>query len=87
MSIEYESNAASGRIANRTFDKSWYKLALTLLQRNNLISNEDLKFIDWGSSACEFIELIHDNYNLNCIAADYPSLAVSALEYLSLIHI
>lgn len=82
MSIEYESNAASGRIANRTFDKSWYKLALTLLQRNNLISNEDLKFIDWGSSACEFIELIRDNYNLNCIAADYPALAVDYANHL-----
>ena len=75
MSLDYESHHAASRIANRNFDKEWFKRAIKLADRNGLLEST-AAVIDYGCSACELIEIIKTRFGCYCIAADYPPEAV-----------
>lgn len=80
MSIENEDKKARTRIQRRNFEKEWFLRAEKLLKRNIDIGNSEQKFIDFGSSACEFLENIRRKYGITGIAADYSRFALEYAE-------
>ncbi len=76
MSVSYESKFAEQRFRNRSFDKSWFIRAAALLERNGLLADRSVRCIDFGCSACEFVELLRKHYGVESIAADFPPNAV-----------
>lgn len=78
MSLAYESSRAAHRISQRGNLKSWHQKALELAVRNDFLSDTGRTVLELGTSACELLEHIRENYGCRCIAADYPE---NALEF------
>lgn len=72
---DYEDHFAATRRADRRYDKEWFRRALTLLRRNQILK-DDMAVADFGCSACEFLELLAKEARLELWGGDIATSAV-----------